>query len=794
MKRINQSGFSVLEQAIALPVLLSVIIAAVDVNSVLQAYSALQSGVRQSLRCLYTTDGKCVNTSPDTRARLYNYFLVQRDPIYLVDQFDLSGNTSWINKPTYRLDNFRAKVLDQVYFDAPTASFSAQKTYFPADRTAQFDLRIAQFPYIKGDPHNPTVRYRGAPSQAYPTAANDDISSIDGNIGPGQSPFVIGYADLPVITRGPSLYDSTNMEMTPSSAHDPNFTSHYTNNFAEIAVHITGFRRGTDDYSHGAVSIDLMKVVGNQLVLVQPLGGRSFGKDSPQDVNPRANFIIRGLRSAWIDPSVANYQELHLYTPIEVDYGAQYKIRFTLHHTNGTNVAWQGERLKVYFPQVLLNQSRTYSCQGGVAACDGASACTIPEVPSSESAVFTNFNLHSNSTPVRYDSAINLGTCLTAPISYQALLSANNISQCEQNFTFSHSVGSCTPQAQVQNCVAAGQLSQGATVPNYGVPELPAPDGFIYVSSSAASICPPNSSSSISIGQSQNVRWSESEEAVPADDIFPGSDGTATWSKDNCNATWQFPSASHLGNYSKLTYSSTLFAQSAQYTGSSDPALLLADPNSGYNCPEFSLASATIDVLPSQVNSGNQNSLFFGERMLPSCNWEEDLRTDGINHNLFDAGVYFKANTPVAGQSKAVANNPPPACVDPNPEQIWSAPTSKTLIPGGPFSEGNKPAQCLDPNQACAAEFFGFGPGTPSSTTYNFSLAAQHFGFSEIQAQYPRAKWNCSGEDCAHISINDSSDAVSADGTLEVPVRLFMGKTVTLKFSEGEAKERKFVR
>ncbi|MBX7144735.1 MAG: hypothetical protein K1X79_09815 [Oligoflexia bacterium] len=795
MRSGKQAGFSVLEQAIALPVLLTVLMAAMDINSVFQGYSALQSGVRQSLRCTFTTDGKCVSTSPDTRPRLFNYYLVQRDPLFLVDRFDLSGNIAWIDLPSYRFDNFRAKVLDQVHFDAPTATFSASRTYYPATVDANFDMRIARLPYILGDPKDPQTRFRGNHALHYGAVQSINIENIQGTITPGQPAYVIGWADLPIITRSANLFASSSIDAgNENYNHEPDFSKAESTASASIAVHITGFRRGTDEYSHGSVGIRLYKVVAGQNQFVKTLGGRSFGKDGPLDVNPDANFVIRGLTSEYIDPVVPQYQELDLYSPLNIEYGQQYKIRFKLYYTDGTRVAWQGDRLKVYFPKDELNQTRNYSCQGGLAACDGTNACSVAEVPASASAVLTNVHHLTNLPPVRYDSAIALSGCVTAPSSYQTLLSANNINQCEANFTFSFSTGSCPLQPQVIHCASAGQTGNAASGPNYGVPETPLSDGFIHSSSTASSICPASTSTAITIGSPENVRWTESEQGVPNDDIAIGSSGVLTWAKNNCSAQWQFPSGSGLPNYPKLSYNTTLSGYVPHYTGTLDPAALKSDPASGFACPELPLNSRKIDILPTQVNSGNQNSLFFGERTLPGCDWQEQLRSDGIQHSLFDAAAYFWADNPALGLSKDTFYSRPASCVDPNPEQIWSAPTTKTIIPGGPYSDQHPPAQCQDPTVSCAAEFAGFGPGTPSSNSYNFSLAAQHFGFNEVQAQYPRAKWNCSGADCVNISVTDNGDSLRADSSIEVPIRLFMGRTVKLNFSEQERKEREFIK
>lgn len=785
----GQRGFSLLEQAMVLPVLLILIGGAIDINTLLQSYSALQEGVNASLRCVYVTDGKCVSTSSDIRPRRYNYYLVARHPVYLIDTYDFSGTASWINRPVYHFSNFQAQVLSRVEYDAQSANLSISRRYFPAYRTADYVLRTASMPYITGSGRNPAAHYRGArtgmreahfgnyPSDSLP------ISSVDLQT---DAQDVSSTFEFTVPDGEPNVFESTSFERPPSDDQSAGtFTLPVSKQFADVALHITGNKAKTALGALGGIQIDLQHYLRdegkweNSASLGAQQLGRAAGEAS------QANFVIRGLLPEFIDNDVAEYQELHSYSPIRLKYGDRYRVRFTLHSDSGT-VGWQGAELKIFYP-VQEARSQRFDCQGGMPPCTTGFSCQT----SAPAAIFHSAPvIQQELGPVRHDAPILLQSCSSGETSLQDSLSAHGISECSANFDIQLDPGTCPFQTASRNCPAIGTSAGGS--PNVGVSQLPATDGKIWNSHEALDICPPPT---IGIfGAAQLPRWEVTVAALPSDDVLPGSDGSFSLIKENCAATLQWPLGSSLANYPHLSYAQSAQGFSPHYTDGFDPAAIKADTHSGFACAEFPLANSKVDV---EIGSGNDDqhaSLFYGVHSKPACDWAEALRLDAIRFNLMPREAFFTANSPALSTEKTLSLIDPPACIDPSPELTWSEPDKRSLLPGGPFEEGELPEDCRKLGNSCQVEFAGFGPGAQGSSTYNFEYASQHFGFNEIQAHYPRARWNCAEKDCASIQVMRDGAFMQAQGSIRVPLYILGRNTVELRYVNRERREEEFIR
>lgn len=791
----SQRGFSLLEQTMVLPVLLLFIAGAFDINTLLQAHTALQEGVTASLRCVYTTDGKCVSVTPDSRPRLYNYYRIERHAEYLVDLFDFSGTMRWIDRPNYLYNNFQATVLDTVQYDQPTANIVAQRKYYPAERSATYALRTSDLPYIEGTARNPILRHRGTPRSvpaqpqgSYP-ATTSAVSGVDliSDDALGQPATVHGYAYFSTPPAPQKILLSNYLNRPGSQGHAADYSSGLqSGTFVHVALHITGDKSATTVGSTGGVAIDLQRedVPGFPpgWRTVEPLGAQQLGRAPGEGSS--ANFVIRGLPDEYIDGSVPDYQELHKY-PLPLQWNTRYRIKFTLTRSAG-RVGWQAHELRLYYPLDVPRQE-VFPCQGGLPPCSAAESCQISAGPPPE-ILDPAVIIHSEQAILRYDPPILLQNCSPGRDPIEVMLVQHSIHECPAAFEFQADPASCPITVETQNCPAIGTASSG--MPNYGVPESPGTDGFIRSSASASSICSPPSGALA--GEPQNPRWTVHNASVPFDDIEPGSDGSLEHSRQQCDSSAAWPAHSRLGNYFHLFYGQALLNHIPHYTGSIDPVALKADPSSGFACSEFPLRESTVDITPQSRTPDNGGSLFFGEHLKPGCNWEEVLRQDALNYQLIPAQAYFVANSPSLSSRKEQMADEPDACVDPVPEIVWSDPDSQALVLGGPFPEGTIPVECQGTGIACSAEFAGFGQGQQSGTNYNFDYAAQHFGFNEIQARYPAARWNCPEKHCATLTVQEDGPFLNATASMAVPLYVLGRKTVELRYAGRERKEAEF--
>jgi hypothetical protein len=580
------------------------------------------------------------------------------------------------------------------------------------------------------------------------------------------------------------LFVSQNQEQPLSQAHSPQWNVEVPKNTIRIALHITGTKAGTSVGSTGAVELDLFRRLPNgNWHHVRNLGGQQLGKNPGEDDG--ANFVIRGVPLTHIGEVSPSYTELSAY-PMDLRFDTQYRVEFRLHHTSGT-VGWEGGQARIYGPLYLTHANETVHCSNALTPCAAPEAC----VTGAPSHIFApGITINTAAAPVQSDPPVSIAHCSTGLQPLQQLLAQNNMSFCPGEFTVQADSSSCTPQVLQHACPGVGASNDGA--PNFGVPETPGGDGKIHSSTTALSICPPPANSLA--GSAQSPRWTVQAATVPVQHVVPGGNGSFDYTKSSCSDTVQWPAGSTLGSYPHLSYTETRTGSVPFYTGSQSPAALLANPNSGYHCVDFGLGQVAVDVTAANRTLQNQNSLFFGEHVLPGCGWEQELRQDALQYQLMPAQAYFAANTPQASGAKLRQSTVPDVCVDPEPEIVWSEPLGQTLVPGGPFVEGIIPSTCQSSGASCAAEFAGFGTGQNATTTYDFTYASQHFGFSEIQAQYPRARWNCTEADCVELTLEQQGEFVQAQGSIKVPLYTLGRGTVELTYSSRERSEAVFAR
>ncbi|MBN8549799.1 MAG: hypothetical protein J0M12_10840 [Deltaproteobacteria bacterium] len=787
-RRNDQHGFSLLEQAMVLPITLMIVAGALDINSLLQGYTALKEGVNASLRCVYTTDGKCVSTSPDLRPRLFNYYRVTRHPEYLVDTFDFKGTASWINKPNYRFSNFQAQVLGGVTYEAQSANVSVVRRYFPAQRVGSYTVQSASMPYITGSGRNPNTKFRGAPASepaaplgnypftALPLGSVHLVSS--GSDSQTTFSFTLREANTNVVKSAMYERPSTQNENISdfSALSNPLET--------RVALHITGEKSDTTVGSLGGIAIQLeyFDPQVQRWIHKQDLGGQQLGRSPGESAD--ANFVIRGLDPEFIGPGAGDYSELHSYN-MTLRYGGRYRIRFLLHAQAGT-VGWQGKQLKIFYPVEESRQS-IFECQGGMLPCGSPESCQT----AAPAALFQGEPLiHTEASPLRYESPILLESCSTGVANMDELLSSHSINECADNFELRTEQSGCSVQTATRACPAIGTAKHGA--PNYGVPQTPGMDGLIHASAQAASICPAPSEGLI--GLPQNVRWSVTSATVPAQHVRPGSDGSFIATKESCSATIAWPDDSTLSSYPHVTYAQVMEGQSPHYTGNENPIEVKNNPAFDFSCNEFPVTSSPIDVLPEQGTPSNQNSLFNGSHVKPACDLHESLKEDAVRYSLMPSAAYFEAQPPILMGDKSLSVEMPAACIDPNPEVTWSEPDRRELVAGGPFIETTLPIECSEAGASCAAEFAGFGEGKRGSTSYDFERAAQYFGYNEIQARYPRARWNCGEKDCATIEVIRDGTSMRAQGSLRVPLYVLGNNEIELRYTNQERREAEFSR
>ena len=91
-------GYALFELALVMPILLLLLLGAIDLSRSLHTYSVLQEASSTALRCLYPTDGDCLRAAP-VSAPLYNVSVDRNPPSWTVNLYNYSGVAEWLSKP-----------------------------------------------------------------------------------------------------------------------------------------------------------------------------------------------------------------------------------------------------------------------------------------------------------------------------------------------------------------------------------------------------------------------------------------------------------------------------------------------------------------------------------------------------------------------------------------------------------------------------------------------------------------------------------------------------------------------
>ena len=760
----RENGTSLFEQAALLPILLILIFGAVDINTALQSYSALNEGVKAALRCTYTVDGKCIETSPDERPRLYKVSELIGDTTIFGKEFDYNGDGYWLNLPVYEFTSGNARVLKDINYDVEVFTSNAVKPYFNATGNIDFDMRTATFPFVGGvSALSPSFSFLNNQSENYGDPIIRNISA-SGSTTSGTRQL-IGEVNFRIDSpfQDSHCFISNAQNNGSSSVHTPNYSAECSSNQVGIVFHVTGSPTNTEAGADGSVRMDLVHN-GSRT----SLGGRAI-----TDPNGNGNFVPRGVHARRFvkDSFWTSYPEFRLYKDINVNYGQNVKLQFYVVSNNGRRVGWSGGRVKVFAAKFQNVSNYGVTCDNALTGtqCDSQSSCSVAALPASLPVQNTTCTGVQYVEPYRY-----LG-CNEDTVQAQGVLSDILVDEFGDDSLLDdyqiEMTTSCGTAHRILGCGPAAGYSENGTQPNYGVPQIPDSNGRIYGSSQAQTICPPSSA------VAQNVYWTEHSQTVPN---FPRFE----WLREVCAET--LPAAgdlpSYLANFPKLTLAAgSLISQEALYTNDTDPReMLRTDPR--YNCGDIALGHT---VFNDHNNDLPSTSLFKGIYAELGCDWIEELNADAVNNGL-DSSAYFEAERNYHGETE-IGGIPSDQCVtyrlgEGNPDEV---------IDLGTFEEGSFPAVCESGN--CQAEFVGFGPGSEGGTDYNFELAAQHYGFNEIQASYPRAKWNCAGEDCVRLDIQEDNGYLVGTGEVDAPMKLLFNKTVTFSVTERERYEGEFI-
>jgi hypothetical protein len=352
----HQRGSHLLEFALAVSVLFFLVAGAFDINTALQGYTALQEGVKQSLRCAYPTDGKCVKADPGTKDRLFQVTKYSKPKIsYILNQYDFSGKASWFQKTTLH-HHAEATVADKI-----TYSHTITTPGITTEGKAATWKRTDFLPYVSGAGLDPdTNGYPVKKGENYFTPGTGDI-----NLGKpdGHGGILLSAASKSFTINNPFKEDMN----APCEVVQNDYQNAGSCDADKKNANIMFLVKGTVSGSgHGSIAVRLL----SNAKVIRTLGGRRINEgDTAHD-----DFTSRGLEANCTDAKHCVYtadkdftlqykKEAMLHNNITAPYGTDLQIEFELIPEGQASLAWSATEIKVF--------TSRYEYEAAVAATTG---------------------------------------------------------------------------------------------------------------------------------------------------------------------------------------------------------------------------------------------------------------------------------------------------------------------------------------------------------------------------------------------------------------------------------------
>ncbi|MCO6431140.1 MAG: hypothetical protein J5J00_09790, partial [Deltaproteobacteria bacterium] len=553
-RRRSDSGYSLLEQAAALPLMLVLIFGLIDATSIIQGYNAVRQGVTASLRCLYPTDGECTSASTDNRDPLYRVTRIVRDPRPFGSEVDYQGEASWFSVDRYIYNGASVSYIGSASFERPRPQFEVRQelTENPTGYVP-YAVKVYSSPYVSGTQSNIRfgTRDQNGNRQDYPSEAmksititalaNDSTDRIfpnsDGlkiaqseeiNL---QSPFHRTTGPKNVYVDNIPCFESNSIDGIEPATSGANFNKRCDTSGADVILWVTGNIGGNRSGAKGAVLMDLevYNERAGEWRLATQLGGRllEMKAGSNDDFVPRgmAQKRVRGdvdCASSNVhnenDPVDLYHRvdaeliasspcEPALHQNIRLKWGERYRLVFRLQSHDGGRVTWRGERAVVAFPHYITDED-SITCSG-----------TFPRSQGIDPFQCGGFHPAGPARVIDPDSGTHTSQTMALPCSVDTLSKAQGAISLYEN--------SDSYAVQPLDQGACGYASESVKCPeNYGHPGMPPEEGAEIKDQSIGNAVCPVPMNEGQADAARNVRWIVSKKTVQ----FP----PVTWQPQTC--------------------------------------------------------------------------------------------------------------------------------------------------------------------------------------------------------------------------------------------------------------------
>lgn len=350
----KDAGYSILEQALILPFVIFFIIGVIDINSTFQAYTGMQDGVAEALRCLTPTDGACT---------IDNSKLSARYPVTRA-----KATLGW-SIPQYKFDG----ALSLAYLEAPKL---ADSTYYVSlENTPKINIGSTQEEAL-----NPT--FTDAAGNKYHPLFNRDskkshLSRLSGTVKNGAT--VLGVVKLGKI---PTLDDAPCYEKLQEvdGVFLPNGSKRCSDK-VKLVLHVNGSAGGTTKNTKGAVLLYYAagsacpakpQVLPSDLKNISgwtSLGGREFVGSSDGSLYTRGSAKENINGDSTLKEGILEYNESYN-KELKAKRGESVCLLFVLEHrgfigerTTAGHVSWKANQIRLFSEKVVKQSLCNIRCQ-----------------------------------------------------------------------------------------------------------------------------------------------------------------------------------------------------------------------------------------------------------------------------------------------------------------------------------------------------------------------------------------------------------------------------------------------
>lgn len=354
------------------------VIAVLDLASILRARSAVRVAVESGLRCMFPTDSGCPADAAIVESASGPRFDVFVRPNFLsygIPTYRLRTSVEWYSLPR------RAEEVISGSYETTRQRALIVRERFPVEATGAYLSQVTGLPDVGGTSINPTfslpsgvredngvytISLSANGSTSTNCSGNDYDSACEIGVVPvGPLPIIQGDQSIFARQVQPVCYlgdDTRNgcERFDSKTAGSDLFESAAAAGFSATQglMHISGSTQALESGAEGKVTFQIEYPDNSYLPEgnIRRLGGRVVS-DGGND-----HFVIRGLGAKRFAGDSSDYKEIELHNALTIPVNASFRVRFFLQSSNGKRIGWKGAQIRIFTPTYRVTKLESVNC------------------------------------------------------------------------------------------------------------------------------------------------------------------------------------------------------------------------------------------------------------------------------------------------------------------------------------------------------------------------------------------------------------------------------------------------